>query len=117
VKKELKRGKPDFDGTLIPIVEAHEGVVPRPPSRRYRLEKSVSALPGTYSAACLRPPDLRAYAFSCPPCTSQERCGARSRPRPDRITGRINPRTREIHHEKAKRPSTSTKRSAALVDL
>jgi len=61
VKKELRRGKPDFDGTLIPNVEADEVVEARPPSRRYRLEKSVSALPGTYSAARLRPPHLRAY--------------------------------------------------------
>ena len=61
VRKELKRRKPDFDGTLIPNLEAHEGVEARPPSRRYRLEKSASALPGTYFAARLRPPHLRAY--------------------------------------------------------
>ena len=61
VKQELKRCKPDFDGTLIPNLEAHEGAEARPPSRRYRLEKSVSALPGTFSAARLRPPHLRAY--------------------------------------------------------
>jgi len=60
VKQELKRCKPDFDGTLIPNLEAHEGAEARPPSRRYRLEKSVSALPGTYSAARLRPPHPRA---------------------------------------------------------
>ena len=61
VRKELKRRKPDFDGTLIPNLEAHEGAEARPPSRRYRLEKSASALPGTYFAARLRPPHLRAY--------------------------------------------------------
>jgi hypothetical protein len=33
VKKELKRRKPDFDGTLIPNLEAHEGVEARPPNR------------------------------------------------------------------------------------
>ena len=61
VKKELKRRKPDFDGTLIPNVEADEVVEARPPSRNYPLKKSVSALPGTYSAARLRPPHPRAH--------------------------------------------------------
>jgi hypothetical protein len=61
VKRELKRGKPDFDGTLIPNVEPDEVVEARPPSRSYRLKKSVSGLPGTYSAARLGPPHPRAH--------------------------------------------------------
>src|SRR5262249_43229626 len=37
---------------------------------------------------------------------SQKECGAESGHWPDRTAGRINSQTREIHHEKAKRPTT-----------